>query len=298
MESLMLFALGFLIATLFAIIAGQFIWRRAVAVTTRTLNGGEGHEDLHELLEDRNARLAELSKRLEKLEAQGASSSSTSIIADDAEKHRNVAEELRQTEVEAERLRTAEIETSREMESLRDRLTEMEEKLNRSEAERLEQEERIAAMTRRIGEFETELEADTRRKEETGAALRAIGERAARLAYDLNNIVEEVAPRAKPKDRTEEAPEKSVPNTGTDETEAAVGKPDDGVADSLQELTERVHAAYGTPNTQPASTEENGSAGAGEADNENDDDEVPIADKPTGSPLDERIRALEAGLPH
>ena len=36
-ESLMLIALGFFVATLFAAIAAQFVWRRAVTVTTRSL---------------------------------------------------------------------------------------------------------------------------------------------------------------------------------------------------------------------------------------------------------------------
>ena len=293
MESLMLFALGFLIATLFAIIAGQFIWRRAVAVTSRNLSGGDGHVELQALLADRNSQLAELGERLERLEEQGAPSP---IPADHAEKHQNLAEQLHQTEVEAERLRSEEAETSREMESLRARLTDMEASLSRSEAERREQEEQISAMTRRIGEFEAELEEEAHRKEGTYATLRAIGERAARLAYDLNNLIEEAAPRTKSNAPAEERP-KPVVHRETEKAEATDEPRDEDIADSLEELTDRIHAAYGAPETTSAPTNEADRNDAGKAENKNDNDKAPSG-QATGSPLDDRIRALEAGLPH
>ncbi len=43
-ESLMLIALGFFIATLFAIIAGRLVWRRAVKVTARRLGAADDGE--------------------------------------------------------------------------------------------------------------------------------------------------------------------------------------------------------------------------------------------------------------
>lgn len=298
-ESLMLFALGFLIATLFAIIASQFIWRRAVTVTTRNLVGtdpvGEEHDALRELLDDRNARLAELSTRLEKLEANEPPFHGASQEKD----------QQRQSEAEAA--------TIREMERLRARLSELEAELARSQAVRQAQDDDLAAMNRRIADFEAALANDTHRKEQSQAALRSIGERAARLAYDLNNIVEEVAPRKKAQEEPQkahvEAPDKAPEKSAGDKTQEKAretpgdGKPDEphdnGVADTLEELTDRVEAAYGTPSEapSPASSEE---AMDDEGEKPDGGPLVPerSAGKPGASPLDERIRALEAGLPH
>lgn len=290
-ESLMLFALGFLIATLFAIIASQFIWRRAVTVTTRNLVGtdpaGEEHDALRELLDDRNARLAELSTRLEKLEANEPPFHGASREKD----------QQRQPEAEAE--------TIREMERLRARLSEMEAELARSQAERQAQDDDLATMNRRIADFEAALANDTHRKEQSQAALRSIGERAARLAYDLNNIVEEVAPHEKPRKEPVEAPEAETEKKAEEKNSEITGdgQPgethDDGIADTLEELTDRVQAAYDAPSEapSPASSEE---AMDDEGEKPDGGPLAPerLAGKPGASPLDERIRALEAGLPH
>ncbi|MEQ8267379.1 MAG: hypothetical protein RH982_09290 [Parvibaculum sp.] len=76
-ESLMLMALGFLVATLFALAAAQFVWRRAVKVTTRRLEGGEGAADdtarmaeLDTLLKQRERESAPLQAEVERLRAQ------------------------------------------------------------------------------------------------------------------------------------------------------------------------------------------------------------------------------------
>ena len=265
-ESLMLFALGFLIATLFAIIASQLIWRRAVTVTTRKLteNGqtGAGDEELRNLLAERSNRLTELSARLEKLETKGAPSTDGTEPLEPAG-------------------------NAKELESLRARLAEMEDKLARSEADRRAQQGRLAEMNQRLTDFDAELESDALRREETRASLHAIGEKAARLAYDLNNIIEEIAPRRKTKPAEENAkaeptPPAPEPAAGTDGEE--------GIAESLDELKERVHAAYDKP--------EAGSASAGEVEDAGADTSAEPAEKPAISPLDERIRALQAGLPH
>ncbi|MGX1198931.1 hypothetical protein [Parvibaculum sp. MBR-TMA-1.3b-4.2] len=304
-ESLMLFALGFLIATLFAIIASQFIWRRAVTVTTRNLAGtdpaGEEHDALRDMLNDRNARLTELSSRLEKLEAQETNEPSSFPGTD------GVEEQQRQSETEAAE---TEAETAREMERLRARLTELEAELARSQAERQAQDDHLAAMNQRIADFEAALSQNDHRKEQSQASLRHIGERAARLAYDLNNIVEEIAPRDKPRKAPEEAseeapkeePEETAKAETGDEAEEKTGEtPEDGqqgapqgdgVADTLEELTDRVQTAYGTPSEGPSA------ALPASAENPMDDNGEKHAGKPGASPLDERIRALEAGLPH
>ncbi|MFZ3035015.1 MAG: hypothetical protein WA138_13505 [Parvibaculum sp.] len=78
LESIMLIALGFLTATLFALIAIQFVWRRAVKVTTRKLTSDidldelRGKADqadaLDESLREKNTQVAALSARNTELE--------------------------------------------------------------------------------------------------------------------------------------------------------------------------------------------------------------------------------------
>lgn len=76
-ESLMLMALGFLVATLFALVAAQFVWRRAVKVTARRLEGSDGAADetarmaeLDALLKQRERESAPLQAEIERLRAQ------------------------------------------------------------------------------------------------------------------------------------------------------------------------------------------------------------------------------------
>ncbi|PKQ02290.1 MAG: hypothetical protein CVT73_19045, partial [Alphaproteobacteria bacterium HGW-Alphaproteobacteria-12] len=65
-ESLMLIALGFLIATLFALIGAQFVWRRAVTVTLRKMDpDGRANEEAG-AAEDRQAELDRLFQRHER----------------------------------------------------------------------------------------------------------------------------------------------------------------------------------------------------------------------------------------
>ena len=63
-ESLMLIALGFLIATLFALIGAQFVWRRAVTVTLRKMAPDDAADT--DAAEDRQAELDRLLQRHER----------------------------------------------------------------------------------------------------------------------------------------------------------------------------------------------------------------------------------------
>lgn len=75
-ESLMLIALGFFIATLFATIAAQFVWRRAVTVTLRKMNGEEeaadttGPAELEALAERHESEIAPLRTEIQSLKAE------------------------------------------------------------------------------------------------------------------------------------------------------------------------------------------------------------------------------------
>ena len=68
-ESLMLIALGFFIASLFAMIGAQFVWRRAVTVTLRNLGvdgADSGTENDGKTEENRQAELDAMIRRHER----------------------------------------------------------------------------------------------------------------------------------------------------------------------------------------------------------------------------------------
>ena len=83
LESIMLIALGFLTATLFALIALQFVWRRAVKVTTRKLtsdldldelkSSADEAASLNISLRDKNNEVAALTSKNAELEGSLAS---------------------------------------------------------------------------------------------------------------------------------------------------------------------------------------------------------------------------------
>lgn len=76
-ESLMLIALGFFVATLFAAIAAQFVWRRAVTVTTRSLLDTEAEtandarvRELDELMQRHRQETAPLEFEISRLRGE------------------------------------------------------------------------------------------------------------------------------------------------------------------------------------------------------------------------------------
>ncbi|MCF8469890.1 MAG: hypothetical protein K9G30_03825 [Parvibaculum sp.] len=132
-ESLMLIALGFLIATLFAIIAMQLVWRRAVTLTLRRVENGEG--------------LAE--------ENPGADP--------DASLHREI-ERLRD---ERDRLASANDEfghentrLSADADALRGEVGTLRSQIDRAAAQSADRGARLAAIRKELGNIETEMSED------------------------------------------------------------------------------------------------------------------------------------------
>lgn len=112
----MLIALGFLVATMFAIIAAQFVWRRAVKVTARRLaeDGSEAEKaaktkELDELLVRQERERAPLQAELQTLRAEhrqfaGANEELTSANATLANENRDLAAEVERLNAEIARL--------------------------------------------------------------------------------------------------------------------------------------------------------------------------------------------------
>lgn len=90
-ESLMLIALGFFVATLFAAIAAQFVWRRAVTVTRRSLEEGGTADDarvreLDDLMQRHRRETAPLEAEIQRLRTEkGSLAASKDAIAHENE---------------------------------------------------------------------------------------------------------------------------------------------------------------------------------------------------------------------
>lgn len=178
-ESLMLLALGFLTATLFAIIAIQLVRRRAVAVTTARVT-----QELRNADQRAHEEAASAATRISALEAKIAELvSGNSAFAD-----RNA--ELEQAAVAA----ATEAETRRrEIDDLR-----AGHKAAEQEAETLRRtipplEARIDMLRQRIKDLEAAGSAEIDRQSEVQQQLKALGEKAARLVHEMTEAFEQVA---------------------------------------------------------------------------------------------------------
>lgn len=134
-ESLMLIALGFLIATLFAIIAMQLVWRRAVTLTLRRLENGE-----------------------------------TLAGENDAEPDALLHSEIERLRDERDRLASANDEFGREntrlsvdADALRSEIDTLRSQIDSAAAESADRSARLAAVRKELGNIETEMREDAER---------------------------------------------------------------------------------------------------------------------------------------
>ena len=169
-ESLMLMALGFFIATLFAIIAARLVWRRAVKVTARRLGMADEGE--------------------------------TADVTHDAELDALLARQRREVEPLHNEI-AALSEKSEALQADRDRLRDAVETAN---AEISARDARLAALASALKSIGATLAEQTHRQDETRETLKNLSESAARLAEDAAPAAAETqhAPQA-PADDSGEA---------------------------------------------------------------------------------------------
>jgi chromosome segregation ATPase len=265
-ESLMLIALGFLTATLFALIAIQFVWRRAVTVTTRKLTGDIDLEEAH-----RNA------ERIVSLE---------SALQDSQQEVTALTQ--RRTQLESA-LATA----SREAQSLHDEVGELRARHETAISEAEAHHRNLIALQARVDELETAARAEIDARGLVEVRIRNLGEKAARLAVEMNEAVAQLAdtgslesavasPRPEPvatrRPRGSETPITLAPFPADDEQVADEPAELAEIKASLKNFSEGVKAEFASP--------------AEEA--EEEEDAVPPL--PNERYLADRIRALEAGV--
>lgn len=191
-ESLILIALGFLIATLFSIITLQFVWRRAVTLTTRRM--GIDAKTLAEADEYSQAgrTIPELEIALHQREQEiSVLAERHAHLTDAHESERLDAENLRHAYATAEEGRLS-AESERDVatatvQSLRNEVDSLNMRLANAAHESEERALKLTAMQQRIATFEATIAAEVTRQVEVENHLKQLGEQAARLAVDLND---------------------------------------------------------------------------------------------------------------
>lgn len=186
-ESLILVALGFLIASLFALVGLQFVWRRAVTQTTRRLGldvktysdaeaftkAGRAIPDLEMALSQREQELSVLAERNANLaEAYDTALREAAPLRDDlaaAQDAHNAAL------IESQNLRN-------EIDSLYMRLSQ-------AEALAAERTGKLQSLQQQMGEFESVIATEQNRQLEAGQQLKRLGDKAASINAELNEAI-------------------------------------------------------------------------------------------------------------
>ncbi|HAC59944.1 MAG TPA: hypothetical protein DCF73_16510 [Rhodobiaceae bacterium] len=259
-ESLMLIALGFFIASLFAMIGAQFVWRRAVTVTLRNLgvDGADaGTENDGKTEENRQAELDAMIRRHERdlapLKAEIGRLKSENAGLSEAQQR--LEAERESLAAECEKLRS-------ETEKLRMGLDALRNEMTAAAADTAKQAASIASASRELGAIEEALTARTRQFEAAQERLAAL---------------DAPAPASPPIPESEAG----------QELELREGAEQDEDARTLAEVKASLLAELdAAPDTgAPAERDE--------------EDDLPRDEPPGGArSLAERIRALEAGVAH
>lgn len=266
-ESLMLIALGFLTATLFAIVAAQFVWRRAVTVTTQKLRSEFNLDDL----EQTSARLSD---------AEAALGEKQNEIADLAAH----ADALANRNAELEHMVSS---ARAETQALHDEIGELRTHYEAARAEAEQHVQEIAALhahsttlqstiselRERIGHLESAAVAEIERQKTVGDQLKDLGDRASRLIAEMNLAFGQAGEAQPLQAAIAPAPE-----------EPAAPAPLAPYPTDEHHDLEAIKASLSDPDESEA----------GESEEHQDEErEAPL---PSEAFLAERIRALEAGV--
>jgi len=162
LESIMLIALGFLIATLFALIATQFVWRRAVKITTRKLTADLDLDELKASADQANSLSVSLRDR-------------NNEVASLTRKNITLEENLAATRQEIATLNQNIAELQTEYAALK---TEAETRLHE-----------LTALQTHVGEIESALRIDFEKRGIMENQLKALGSKTLQLLEEMNRAV-------------------------------------------------------------------------------------------------------------
>ena len=173
LESIMLIALGFLTATLFALIAIQFVWRRAVKVTTRKLTSELDLQELKDKAEQADALNESL--RDKSNEATGLS-----------HKNAQLEESLAKAQQEYESSLTK---ARQEIDSLNQNIADLQSEHASLKAEAETRLHDLTALQAHVGKIETALHVDFEKRGVIENQLKALGAKTLQLLEEMNRAV-------------------------------------------------------------------------------------------------------------
>jgi len=207
-ESLILVALGFLVASLFALVALQFVWRRAVTQTTRRLGldvktysdaeaftkAGRAIPDLELALTQREQELAVLAERNANLsEAYETAQREAAPLRDDLsalqEAHNTARMEAQSLRDDLAATREAHSAGLIEAQNLRNEIDSLYMRLSQAESLAAERTGKLQSLQQQLGEFASILTAQQSRQQEAGQQLKLLGDRAANLNTELTEAI-------------------------------------------------------------------------------------------------------------
>lgn len=189
-ESLMLIALGFLTATLFAIVAIQLVWRRAVTVTTEKMRSELNFDEMQRTadrladaeaaLDDERREVADLTAHARELSGRNAELESTLAAA--GEEALTLREETADLHSHYQEARAEAGRRAEELAALQ------------HHADALQSS--VVALRDRVAELETAATGEIERQSAIETRLKSLGEKATRLAAEMNAVFGEVADAA------------------------------------------------------------------------------------------------------
>lgn len=189
-ESLMLIALGFLTATLFAIVAIQLVWRRAVTVTTEKMRSELNFDEMQRTadrladaeaaLDDERREVADLTAHARELSGRNAELESTLAAA--GEEALTLREETADLHSHYQEARAEAGRRAEELAALQ------------HHADALQSS--VVALRDRVAELETAAMGEIERQSAIETRLKSLGEKATRLAAEMNAVFGEVADAA------------------------------------------------------------------------------------------------------
>jgi hypothetical protein len=262
-ERFMLVALGFLTATLFALIAVQFARRRAVTVTTREPAGPPPTDDTgRRTHETPGLDVAPDANRGEIAALRGSN----------ATREEAIVSYTRGTPARHEAAANAHTREASDR------------------AEARAQAKNLALLRERIAELETVIRQEIDRRSHAEALLKKLGEKAARLALEINEAVTTVADAKRLRAVVAPLPAELVPAAPQPEAVAPLAAAPLNDRDEMRALAE-IKASLSDLNA--ASSDLSLADNDGEGDG---DERIAKASFPGERRLAERIRALQAGV--
>lgn len=258
LESIMLIALGFLTATLFALIAIQLVWRRAVKVTTREFSDNLDLDDLKQQAE----RATTLDVRLQDKRSQ--------VIAL-SDKNAQLEETL--------------ADTRREVETLSQDIVGLQASHAEARAEAETHLHNLTLLHARIDELEANARSDMEKRHHVETQLKSLGEKAQQLVADMKAVAADFGDAAPEPQATTTKPETPMSLTPFPADEPSDNNSNGKGNTELPDLAE-IKASLSEMDDAKFSSDQH--------DNELEDTQAP----PHASEgyLADRIRALKAGV--